>query len=130
MQGRDREAQVRAELPQIMPIVSSLAGQPDRWLTLIHEALHTVSTGYVRKDFSALPGWEEDIVEHLQRLFRPAILLHLCNPYTEMLEKFATRFRSLRYNSTKDYWQRRLQTVPLRFSSRFSPCQAKPDATR
>ena len=112
MQGSDLTTQVRAELQQIMPVVSELTGlptrwsgrveivtsadflgqkrfscdilisdtvvnQPERWSTLLHEALHAVSTGYIRDDFLTLPGWEEGAVEQLQRLLRPEIISHL-----------------------------------------------------
>lgn len=45
-----------------------------RWATLIHEALHSISVGYNSSDFRQFRGWEEGIVEQLQRIFRPAIL--------------------------------------------------------
>ena len=48
-----------------------------RWATLIHEALHAVSTGYVGTDYRDAPGWEEGVVEWLQRYFRPTILAKL-----------------------------------------------------
>ncbi len=58
-------------------IDSALASQEARWSTLIHEALHTVSTGYVPTDYRDFPGWEEGVVERLQRLFRPVIFARL-----------------------------------------------------
>ena len=45
-----------------------------RWRTLIHEMLHAHSAGYNRVSFESLPGWEEGVVEQLQRLLRPALL--------------------------------------------------------
>ena len=48
-----------------------LADQPVRWRTLIHEALHLFSAGYDSQDYQAWRGWEEGVVEQLQRLFRP-----------------------------------------------------------
>ena len=145
MQGSEREAQVRAELEQIMPVVSRLTGlpsqwsgrvelvteadflgqkrfscdifilqavasQPERWSTLIHEALHAISAGYIRNDFLTLPGWEEGTVEQLQRLLRPQILSqlgiavpesafafreinHPYNAYISALEKIRTVLR-------------------------------------
>ena len=112
MHGSELGAQIRAELEQIMPLVSrftglptrwsgkvemiedagflgqkrfscdilisaAVAGQPERWSTLIHEALHSVSAGYVRSDFLAIPGWEEGVIECLQRRMRPDILAEL-----------------------------------------------------
>jgi hypothetical protein len=45
-----------------------------RWRTLIHEAFHAVSTGYNQVDFDQNVGWEEGVVEQLQRIFRVRIL--------------------------------------------------------
>lgn len=54
-----------------------LATQLERWSTLIHEVLHTVSAGYARDDYQDFQGWEEGVVELLQRLFRARILSRL-----------------------------------------------------
>ena len=110
MQGSDPTAQVRAELQQIMPLVSKLTGLPARWsgrvelvieadfkgkkrfgcdiqiaadlaeqdtcwATLIHESLHCHSAGYNGTDYRKYRGWEEGVVEQLQRLLRPQLLL-------------------------------------------------------
>ncbi len=112
MHGSDPEAQVRAELEQIMPLVSALTGLPARWsgvvelveganfkgkkhhtcsiqlasglasqearwTTLIHESLHAVSAGYSLTAYQSVPGWEEGVVEQLQRLLRGDILAHM-----------------------------------------------------
>jgi len=109
LQGSDLEAQVRAELEAIMPLVSALMGLPTRWSgvvelvdttefkgkkrfscdiqiaanlaeqyvrwpTLIHESLHCHSAGYNGNDYRDYRGWEEGVVEQLQRLFRSQIL--------------------------------------------------------
>lgn len=58
-------------------IDAALAGSIQRWTTLIHEALHAVSAGYARNDYQDFQGWEEGVVEQLQRLFRPRILSQL-----------------------------------------------------
>lgn len=55
----------------------SLADQPVRWRTLIHEALHSFSAGYNSRDYQAWRGWEEGVVEQLQRMFRPSVLTRL-----------------------------------------------------
>jgi len=105
MHGSDLGAQVRAELEQIMPLVSALTGLPARWsgvvelietlefkgkkrftcdiqiqaslarqdirwTTLIHESLHAHSAGYNGSDYRLHRGWEEGVVESLQRLSR------------------------------------------------------------
>ena len=54
-----------------------LAPQSIRWRTLIHEAFHAFSAGYNQIDFTQNIGWEEGLVEQLQRLFRPRILTAL-----------------------------------------------------
>jgi hypothetical protein len=109
MQGSDLEAQVRADLEAIMPLVSSLTGLPTRWsggfefvdtaefkgkkrfscdiqlnaalaeedarwTILIHECLHAVSAGYSLLDYQDLLGWEEGLVEQMQRLLRRSVL--------------------------------------------------------
>ena len=56
---------------------AAVAGQDVRWATLIHESLHCHSTGYNGTDFRKYRGWEEGVVEQLQRLFRPRILSSL-----------------------------------------------------
>ena len=55
-------------------IDAALATQDARWATLIHEALHSVSAGYNSSDFRQFRGWEEGVVEQVQRMLRPAIL--------------------------------------------------------
>ena len=83
---------------------AQLAEQDLRWLTLTHEALHSLSPQYNSTDFRELRGWEEGVVEQLQRLFRPEIfsrlgirmaedlllsadLWHPFNPYIAALER-------------------------------------------
>ena len=56
---------------------AALASQEVRWRTLIHEALHALSAGYNQVDYNALTGWEEGVVEQLQRLMRPKVLTAL-----------------------------------------------------
>ncbi len=48
-----------------------------RWRTHLHEMLYAHSTGYTRLAFDDFPGWEEGVVERLQRLLRPRILERL-----------------------------------------------------
>jgi len=44
-----------------------------RWRTEIHEALHLFSVGLTSSTYAELPGWEEAVVEQLQRLLRPTL---------------------------------------------------------
>ncbi len=55
----------------------ALADQDERWTTLIHEVLHSVSVGFGREDYEQGPGWEEGVVEQMQRLLRPQVLARL-----------------------------------------------------
>ncbi len=54
-----------------------LADNPIRWRTVIHEALHSFSAGYNSQDYQLWRGWEEGVVEQLQRLLRPSVLNRL-----------------------------------------------------
>ena len=58
-------------------INKSLLGHEERWRTLIHEMLHSYSVGYNRRDYDEACGWEEGVVEQLQRLLRPEIFPRL-----------------------------------------------------
>lgn len=58
-------------------IDAALAQREARWSTLIHEALHSLSAGYLRDDYQDYQGWEEGVVEQLQRLFRPNVLARM-----------------------------------------------------
>jgi len=53
---------------------ANLVADDSRWRTLLHEALHSFSQGYNRDDFENFRGWEEGVVEKLQRLLRPGVL--------------------------------------------------------
>lgn len=56
--------------------IDRIVAQTDlRWRTLIHEALHHFSVGLTPPTYFELYGWEEGIVEQLQRIHRPEILL-------------------------------------------------------
>lgn len=48
-----------------------------RWRTLLHEALHTFSPQYTRFEYSMAQGWEEGVVEQMQRLIRPQVFAAL-----------------------------------------------------
>ena len=65
-----------------------LSEQDERWRTLIHEMLHTFSEGYLPLDYVSFRGWEEGVVEQLQRLLRPGILAALGSVVEEKLFAF------------------------------------------
>lgn len=51
-----------------------LAGHEARWRTLIHELVHAHSAGLNPPDYDAYRGWEEAVVENIQRRIRPGVL--------------------------------------------------------
>ena len=53
---------------------ADLADSPLRWRTLLHEVLHSVSAGMGEQDYRRFRGWEEGVVEWLQRQWRPGML--------------------------------------------------------
>ena len=55
-------------------IHADLINRQSRWSTLIHEAVHCFSAGYTASSYWDFPGWEEGVVEQLQRLCRSAVL--------------------------------------------------------
>ena len=82
---------------------SGLILLPLRWRTFIHEMIHSVSVGSNETDYKRLRGWEEGVVEQMQRQLRPQILgllqaqaaeaacdgadrRWIFNPYVEALE--------------------------------------------
>ena len=48
-----------------------------RWRTMLHELLHAHSVGLNRGDLLLYKGWEEGVVEKLQRLLRNTVLSQL-----------------------------------------------------
>ncbi|HLK61631.1 MAG TPA: hypothetical protein VKU00_34105 [Chthonomonadaceae bacterium] len=83
---------------------ADLANLDVRWRTLLHELLHSLSAGYNQNDYNLFYGWEEGVVEQLQRLIRLEALTrcgiivaeeiftsaeagHPFNPYIAALEK-------------------------------------------
>lgn len=77
-------------------LAQALALSPLRWRTLIHEMLHSVSVGTNEEAYKRFIGWEEAVVEQLQRLLRPRILTRLAVSVPEAL--FVEVERHWRYN--------------------------------
>jgi hypothetical protein len=107
------------------------ASQPTRWSTLIHEALHAVSLGYVRDDYQQFRGWEEGVVEELQRLLRPLVLdavgiavpesifqanesMHRYNVYIAALEEIRRALEAESVPVERQQFYVRLLGTPLR----------------
>lgn len=74
---------------------AALAQEAVRWATLLHEILHSCSAGYSPDDYQKLRGWEEGVVEQLQRLLRAQVLAELgidLQPETFMADEAAHRY--------------------------------------
>lgn len=114
----------------------ALAEQDLRWATLIHESLHCVSAGYNRDDYQAFRGWEEGVVEQLQRLLRPEILArlgvrlderlfadneikHYYNPFIEALESLRQALNLPDTPADKTVFYIELLRIPLRARSAY-----------
>ena len=71
---------------------AAIATEPIRWRTLIHEMLHSVSVGMREVDYKRFRGWEEAVVEQLQRRLRPQILnrigVNVAEPVFTQIETF------------------------------------------
>lgn len=99
---------------------AAVAQHPVRWRTLIHEALHSVSAGYIRADYDMLIGWEEGTVEQLQRLLRRRVLDALGVDVAE--EVFAETEAEYPFNSyinALEDVRNALETPPLDFYLRL-----------
>ena len=123
---------------------ADLAGLEVRWRTLLHEVLHAASVGYNFPDFSANRGWEEGVVEQLQRLVRPQILSvlnvdikeavfaeveeqHLFNTYIEPLE----RIRNALQEEPQTFYVALLQTpIKARYASLIAKANTRSGAER
>jgi hypothetical protein len=117
-------------------ISADLTENPLRWATLIHEALHSLFAGYVREDYQQFRGWEEGVVEQLQRLWRSRILteldimeaeeifqqrdeVHLYNGYIAALEELRTVLESEGYKASAEEFYVRLLAEPMRNRPQF-----------
>ena len=58
-------------------VMESIVQDDQRWRTLLHECLHSVSIGLTEPSYQRLRLWEEPVVESLQRLYRPLLFRHL-----------------------------------------------------
>ena len=72
LKGRDILAEKQWNCDII--VNASITMEPIRWRTLIHEMLHSVSVGMREAEYKRFRGWEEAVVERLQRNLRPQIL--------------------------------------------------------
>lgn len=58
-------------------VLESVVQDDQRWRTLLHEALHSVSVGLTEPEYQRFAPWEEAVVESLQRLYRPLLFRRL-----------------------------------------------------
>jgi len=117
-----------------------------RWRTLIHEALHKFSPPFTRREYEQFEGWEEGVVEQLQRLLRRGALDkigvaagvpedalagaeadHRYNVYIAALESL----RAL-WGEEPEWFYRRLLEIPqpLRFARLMSEADALAEPER
>lgn len=84
-----------------------------RWRTVIHEALHLYSPPYTSHEYAAAHGWEEGVVEQMQRLLRQDVLREIGVTMAE--DAFAERDAAHEYN----HYIRALESLrqPLKMSS-------------
>ena len=83
--GEARTAQLLARVPYLakkewscaITVVESVLQDDQRWRTLLHEGLHSVSVGLTEPEYQRLRLWEEAVVESLQRLYRPLLFQRL-----------------------------------------------------
>lgn len=90
---------------------------PDlRWRTMIHEALHTFSPPYSRLEYGVARGWEEGVVEQMQRLLRPQILINLkINVHEDVLSEAEASHPYNVYITSLEDLRRHLGDIPLNF---------------
>ncbi len=82
---RGRQSFAEKEWSCRITVNSDIVDETIRWRTWIHELLHSVSVGSSEEKYRRLRGWEEVVVESLQRQLRPEILSRLNVTATEEL---------------------------------------------
>jgi len=97
-----------------------------RWRTLIHEALHTFSPLYTRYEYTTARGWEEGVVEQMQRLVRPQVLTALGVAVNEetLLEAEASHPYNI-YIAFLEDLRLRLNDAPFSFYKMLLACPIK-----
>ena len=83
-----------------MTVVDTTLNSEGRWRSLLHEALHSVSVGLTEPDYRRFRGWEEAVVETLQRMYRPEVFRRLGLNILET--RFLTIEENWRYNRAVD----------------------------
>ncbi len=70
--GQDDAAVIRRD--GTIEVAARRLNDPDRWRTYLHELVHAHSPLSGQTDMEENLGWEEGVVEHLQRIIRPTVL--------------------------------------------------------
>ena len=113
---------------------AALVMEETRWSTLIHEGLHTLSAGYIGVDYRDFRGYEEGVVERLQRLLRPWVLerlgvvvpaesflpdeeKHRYNVYIAALEEICRALAVEETPAARETFYRDLLAIPIRSRS-------------
>lgn len=89
---------------------------PYRWRTVVHEAMHLYSPTYTSREYSLNRGWEEGVVEQMQRLLRQEVFQRIGVAMVE--DAFAERDAAHEYNDyirALEGLRRPLQMSPLGF---------------
>ncbi len=90
-----------AHLDGRIEITRAVWRQPQyRWRTVVHESLHLCSPPYTSHEYSLSRGWEEGVVEQMQRLLRQEVFRRIGVAMAE--DGFAERDAAHEYN---DYIQ-------------------------
>lgn len=86
-----------AHLDGRIEITRAVWHQPTyRWRTVVHEALHLCSPPYTSHEYSLSRGWEEGVVEQMQRLLRQEVFRRMGIAMAE--DAFAERDAAHEYN--------------------------------
>ena len=87
-----------AHLDGRIEITRAVWRQPQyRWRTVVHEALHLCSPPYTSHEYSLGRGWEEGVVEQMQRLLRQEVFRRMGVAMAE--DAFAERDAAHEYNA-------------------------------
>ena len=93
---------------------SDFGDDPLRWRTLLHEVLHSVSAGMNEQDYRRFRGWEEGVVEWLQRQWR-----------SEMLHSLGASVPEEVFNEAERHWPMNDYLEALQVLQKASGLEAK-----
>lgn len=123
-----------AHLDGRIEITRAVWRQPQyRWRTVVHEALHLCSPAYTSHEYSLNRGWEEGVVEQMQRLLRQEVFHRIGIMVAE--DAFVERDAAHEYNGyiqALETLRQPLQMPPIDFYAWLSatPLQGRLIAVR